>query len=264
MLNTSISNAIYLGKRSQLLKYLLVFLCALSSHAYADGTEQVDYNDKIIGMWSCSATLKEAGTILSLAIDSDYVRNARSNSRGSIKLDMADPEGEGKRIKLDYFLSGTGSWRIKDNKYLIEVTEEIKIVNMTDPLMDKLFSLESLFPKNISSSSEIIKLDDKTLVIKNESDGNEYTCKRKPKKNSTVSKLKDSDGYIYIVTYNENGAILKNVMGQSIYVGNSCDAFSKQLGGGEWGHANSGMMITLGDKVVSFPNQKVSIQDCNL
>lgn len=244
-----------------MIRYLLFFSCALGSSAYADGAEQVNYSDKIIGVWSCSATIKEGGATISVAIDSDYVRNKKSNAQGRIQLEIADPESEGKRIKLDYFLSGTGSWRIIDNKYLIEVTDDIKIVNMTNPLMDKLFSLESLFPKNISSSSEIIKLDDKTLVIKNESDGNKYICKRKA---NNISRLKDSEKNIYVVMYNKDGAVLKNVKGQSIYVGNSCDTFSKQLGGGKWGYANGGMIITLGESVISFPNQRLSIEGCSL
>ena len=67
-----------------------------------------------------------------------------------------------------------------------------------------------------------------------------------------------------MVTYNDDGAVLKSVSGNVIYAGNSCDSFSKKFGGGKWGYANDGMLITLGDKVVSFPNQKSNIEGCSL
>ncbi|WP_020559484.1 hypothetical protein [Thiofilum flexile] len=238
------------------MKYLLLSFILFSPFIYADDT---NYEEKILGTWSCSEMAKEKDNIVSLLVDVDYVRNGRSNLFGKVSLDMITPEKN--RVKLDYNISASGKWEIKENKYLIETTEEIKTVNLTNPLIDKYFKLEDFFPKNISVSSEIIQLDSNVFTTKGESDGKIGTCK---KKTTNIIKLKDSENIIYLITYNKNGAILKNSSGETIYLGTSCDSFSQQSGAGKWGYANDGMLITLGEKMLSFPNQKLNIQDCNL
>lgn len=233
-----------------------------STLTYADGSI-IDYDKKILGTWTCSQLIKQENNLIDLEIDTQYIRNGRFNAFGVVKYDVENENNKEERVKLDYHLAMSGSWRIENNKYLVLMNDEVKAINLTNPLIDQIFSLESFFPTGISSSSEILSIDGETVVTKEEGSDEEFTCKKKKNK-SEINKLKDSDGIVYVVVYNDDGAVLKNSKGQVIYAGNSCDTFSKEFGGGKWGYANNGIVLTLGNKVLSFPDQKIKIKNCNL
>jgi len=81
-------------------------------------------------------------------------------------------------------------------------------------------------------------------------------------------------GHDYAMTCNESGYVLRSVnpvsrfVGQGadttlvrgtevIYLGRSCDAFSKVLGGGTWCWANGGFLIGLAGSEIGFPRQEL-------
>lgn len=72
-----------------------------------------------------------------------------------------------------------------------------------------------------------------------------------------------SDGTIFQVKVNINGAVLKSKKA-TIYFGKSCDARSPEYGNGTWGWANGGFRVDLEKKVFGFPRQPAPIEtpDC--
>lgn len=246
-----------------MLKYVILISILHSSFAYADESTINNYNKKILGIWTCSWLIQEENNAIDLEIDTQYIRNGRFNAFGVVKYDIENKINKKERIKLDYNLAMSGSWRIDDSKYLISVVDEVKTTNITNPLIDQVASLDRFFPKGISSSSEILNINERSIITKEEGSDEELKCNKKKNK-TEINKLKNSDGIIYVVIYNDDGAILNNSKGERIYIGKSCDTFSKDFGGGKWGYANDGIVITLGDKVISFPNQKMKIKGCEL
>lgn len=103
-----------------------------------------------------------------------YVRNGRSNSMGSMRVKFAQEFPE-----VTYSIAGSSSWEVQ-NGYLITTVEDVKIVNLSHPELDKLINLTEMLPKNISESQEVVELSDTKLTLKSESNGALYQCQREP------------------------------------------------------------------------------------
>lgn len=126
---------------------------------------------KLYGTWNCQLDLQEEDMKLSLDYDVTYVRNGKSNAFGSMKFKAADfPQ-------MEYSIADSSTWEI-NNGYLIETTTEIKVVNISHPEFDEFLNLESMFPQNLSESSEILVLNDSILKTKSESDGSIISCNK--------------------------------------------------------------------------------------
>ena len=125
--------------------------------------------NKLYGTWSCQMDIEEEDFKLALDYEVTYVRNGKSNGFGTLKVKSPDiPE-------MEYSIADSSIWEL-DSRYLIETTTEIKIVNISHPEFDDFFNLESMFPKNLSGSSEILILSDSLLKTKDESDGTIISC----------------------------------------------------------------------------------------
>lgn len=146
------------------MKYFLSLLILLPSLAYSDTISAVNYGNKILGKWTCSEDFKTENSSNKITFDTNYVRNGKFSGFGKLTMNITRPDGL--QVSMDYAISTSGSWEIKDNKYLVETNDEVKSVNTTNPEIDKIISLNDLIPKNISSSSEIIKIGDNILVTK--------------------------------------------------------------------------------------------------
>lgn len=81
------------------------------------------------------------------------------------------------------------------------------------------------------------------------------------------------DGHAYEVSCNENGFVLTSLYPvfrfiengaastieegiETIYLGRSCDAFTKTFGEGQWGWANGGFIATFDRFSIGFPRQE--------
>lgn len=86
-----------------------------------------------------------------------------------------------------------------------------------------------------------------------------------------------SDGALFDYKTNRHGAVMTSVQppdesiviatdaapaiapGKVIYLGRACDAFSKELGNGNWGSTNGGFFVEFGDLRVAFPGQDIAL-----
>lgn len=140
----------------------------------ACSTNHIQYElpeTKLYGTWNCKVNFQEEDVKLSLDYDVTYIRNGKSNGFGILKFKAPDiPE-------MEYSMADSSSWEL-DNGYLIETTTEIKLVNISHPEFDELLNLESMFPQNISESSEILVLNNSLLKVKSETDGTIYSCNK--------------------------------------------------------------------------------------
>lgn len=127
--------------------------------------------NQLYGTWNCQMDFQEEDVKLSFDYDITYVRNGKSNGFGSFKFKAPDiPE-------MEYSIADSSNWEL-NNGYLIETTTEIKLVNISHPEFDDLLNLESMFPQNLSESSEILVLNDSLLKTKSESDGTIISCNK--------------------------------------------------------------------------------------
>jgi hypothetical protein len=132
-----------------------------------------DYHhmESLYGNWNCKLAVEDKEIKVQIDVDVNYVRNGHSNAFGTMTIQAPElPE-------LEYSIATSSNWEFK-NGYLIETTNELKIVNVSHPEIDDVFNLESLFPQNISESSEILVLNDSMLTLKSEMDGSVYSCSR--------------------------------------------------------------------------------------
>jgi hypothetical protein len=124
---------------------------------------------QLYGLWHCDLSIDEEGVKVVMDYEVNYVRNGKSNGFGTIIFKAPGlPE-------MEYSMAGSSNWGYQ-NGYLIETTTEIKLVNLSHPEFDEVFNLESMFPQNISESSEILVLNNTLLTLKSESDGTVYSC----------------------------------------------------------------------------------------
>lgn len=131
------------------------------------------YNSKLVGTWNCEIRdIAEESTVI-IEGESSYFSNGRSNDFGTILIEYPK-----ENITLEYYYSATGTWEIK-NKKLFEITEDMKIKNISHPYMDKSFDLTDMFPKNMSDSSTIVSLSKSSVALKSHTDGKVYTCSKK-------------------------------------------------------------------------------------
>jgi hypothetical protein len=80
---------------------------------------------------------------------------------------------------LPYSVAASMEWEL-ENGYLIETSREIKLVTISQPEFDEKFNLESLFPQNISESSEVLVVNKSLLKLKSETDGMVHSCDKAP------------------------------------------------------------------------------------
>jgi len=147
---------------------ILISGCASLNHAQDSKLEE-----KLFGKWNCKLDLDVENVKMSFDYDVRYIRNGKSNGFGTLKLNIPDwPE-------MEYSISDSSNWELKDG-YLIEMTEEIKLVNLSHPEFDEVLNLESMFPQNISESSKILVLNDSLLKVKSETEGTVMSCNKIP------------------------------------------------------------------------------------
>lgn len=86
-----------------------------------------------------------------------------------------------------------------------------------------------------------------------------------------------SDGAVFAFEENRHGAVLTSIEpledalfvngmntpsiepGDVLYLGRSCDAFSKNLGDGSWSWTNGGFIVEFSTVRVAFPGQAIDI-----
>ena len=88
------------------------------------------------------------------------------------------------------------------------------------------------------------------------------------------------DGDLFAFEENRHGAVLTSIeptsdilpttdvapktkVGDIVYVGRSCDAFSKEFGEGSWSWSNAGFIVEFPDLRLAFPGQAIDIVSGN-
>ena len=155
------------------LKILTLVYLTSSLIACAYNPSPVEYEQKLLGTWTCQTKTEKNGSLISVNIEETYVRNGRANIVGIIKFkrDKDTPE-------IEYAYAGTSTWEI-DGNYLIETVTDFKFTNISHPEFDDVFNLNDMTPKNISDSQEIIEFAGSKLTLKSESYGYIYSCVKK-------------------------------------------------------------------------------------
>lgn len=72
--------------------------------------------------------------------------------------------------------------------------------------------------------------------------------------------LTDAGDVKYTKTKNKYGVVLKSIE-STIYLGNNCDAYSPQYGGGAWAWANGGVSIKFEKSQIGFFRQDSPFDD---
>ena len=150
-------------------KLLFLTACTLLApplHAQQSQTEQM------FGKWKCPLTYTKDSVTIAAESEDSYIRNGRFNSFGL----MAVTFGAGGPT-INYSISVTGSWKVIDG-YLIQEYGDFKVINLTDPKIDKIFNLKDMLPSGMSDSSKIVQLTEKSITLKSESEGIQYICDR--------------------------------------------------------------------------------------
>ena len=155
---------------------LLLSLCACAQ------TQSVINVNNLYGGWDCKYSEEYEGIMINMDFITDYVRNGRTTTFGTISANMTD------NFELSYTMALSGNWEIRDS-YLIETTTEIKAVNIDHPEYDDIIDFESLIPRNFSESSKILELTNKKLSIRSEFDGTILNCYKKTNKSFQAEKL---------------------------------------------------------------------------
>lgn len=133
------------------------------------------YSARLNGTWGCFITQPVEGVNggeVSFKTIYSYIDNGKFHSSGSITLDIPK-----QKPILGYYLSGTGTWSIKDKK-LHQTMQNIEIVNMNNPSMDKKSPSQSIFPNKIAESASILYLNNSKVSLKNDSDGLKFSCSK--------------------------------------------------------------------------------------
>lgn len=162
-------------------KIVLVVTLAISTSVYAnnDVPKPSSVDEQIYGSWNCQYNHEENGFKISIESEETYVRNGRSNTFGIMKAKFAPELPE-----IEYSLAGSATWDINGD-YLVTTLDDMKIVNLSHPELDKIMNLQDMFPKNLSESSKILELSTSKLSLKSESDGTVYHCTKKRVKPQT-------------------------------------------------------------------------------
>jgi len=134
-------------------------------------TRNSKLEEKLYGKWNCKLDLEVENVKISFDYDVRYIRNGKSNGFGTLKFKIPNfPE-------MKYSMADSSVWELK-NGYLIEITEEIRMVSLSDSALDEVFDFESMFPQNISESSKILVLNDSLLKVKSETEGTVVSCNK--------------------------------------------------------------------------------------
>ena len=154
----------------KIINYLPIAVLAISITACKEESKPKT-NDMLYGNWNCQESSEDENLKLSMDYDVNFVRNGTSNAFGILKLKLPEtPE-------LEYSYADSSKWEVIDG-YLITMSTEVKIINVSHPGIDDVFNLGELFPQNISDSSKILKLNETELSLQGESDGEIYTCSK--------------------------------------------------------------------------------------
>jgi hypothetical protein len=131
-------------------------------------TEEMFY-----GTWSCEYKEESEGESFSLVYEDTYIRNGRVDSFGYLTFTVPELPGE----ELEYSIAATSDWEVQ-GKFLVMKVDDLKIVNLSHPGLDDVFSLEDIFPKGVSESAEIVDISATKLVLRSESDNSITQCSR--------------------------------------------------------------------------------------
>lgn len=142
----------------------IVTLCQ-SARALSDEYSK----EQFYGTWNCVVVDESVEGKIVIDLDVSYAPNSQMNSSGSTTLFIAGlPE-------IKYSIAFKGVWEYQDG-YLIETSNEVKIVNISHPELDELLNPEGLFPESLSESTEVIMLTESSLTLKSEGDNVTYSC----------------------------------------------------------------------------------------
>jgi hypothetical protein len=157
-------------KITKILSLSSIFLfVGCASHAAQNLTTE----EKLYGKWNCEFSEARGGQSFSIVTEDTYIRNGRSNSFGDLKFTVPKMPGE----EFVYSVTATADWYVQ-GKYLVMTMDDVKIVNLSHPGLDDVFSLAELFPENVSESAEIVDLSATKLVLRSESDNSITECIR--------------------------------------------------------------------------------------
>jgi hypothetical protein len=154
------------------LKISLLFFWFFSISILANDSTTINENN-LYGTWNCMHTLEEKLSKMKVEIDYNInvLRNGKSNGLGVVLFNIPNFP------KLEYSLSDSSNWKIKDDNLILSSTE-LQLKNKNYPELEKILNLRSLVPKKINESVKILELTKTKLKVWSRTDGGIHTCSK--------------------------------------------------------------------------------------
>ncbi|WP_078085336.1 hypothetical protein [Microbulbifer mangrovi] len=135
-------------------------------------SEDVVYQSKIVGKWSCEYYFIEDGVRVRATESAEYFAGGRADSAGNVMYQSDSI------IPFDFEFKQSHQWSIKGGR-LTEVTDAFEMYpasswSQNDISMD----IDSLDPDDLVETYEILELSETALVLRAESDGVEHGCSK--------------------------------------------------------------------------------------
>lgn len=154
------------------LKLSVLFFWFFSISILANDSTAINENN-LYGTWNCKHTLEEKLSKMKVEIDYNInvLRNGKSKGLGVVLFNIPNFP------KLEYSLSDSSTWKIKDDNLLLSSTE-LQLKNNNYPELEKILNLSSLIPKKINESVKILKLTKAKLKVWSRTEGGIHTCSK--------------------------------------------------------------------------------------
>ena len=161
--------------KNTLVLFIVITLSACSSGIYKPLNIDKLYSSKLNGTWGCYITQPVQGVSggqASIRTIYSYYENGKLNTSGSVTIETPEQNS-----LIGYYQSTSGTWNIKDRK-LNQTMENIEIGNINSTSKHKTLASNSRLEQKISESSTILNLNNSEVLLKNDSDGLQFSCSK--------------------------------------------------------------------------------------
>lgn len=129
-------------------------------------------DQRLLGTWNCAYAVQEQDVSVTSETREIYASDGRIDSSGTMRVRMSPEMPE-----ISYSLAATGHWEMADDA-LVVTASEVRIVNLSHPEFDRLLDLQEMMPEGISESMAIVELSAADLILRSETDGRLYNCRK--------------------------------------------------------------------------------------
>lgn len=140
-------------------------------------TAKVANSETILGTWQCKFLVTNPdGSSMEFVSEDKYEENGKLSSIGVLSLDLKNTS-VGKI--LEYSMSGDGGWHFsEEGKYLVTEANNVQVTNVSQTGFEDFIDIKSMFPVNVSVSTEILDFDGNKISLRVKSTGDTYSCNR--------------------------------------------------------------------------------------